>query len=462
MSSSSGPRGRSGQKGLEADGRPPDLPADQEPPASSAERERVWTGDHEPASRDIRPALGTRGGPANWTRQRPDADVGLARPSFGDAQWSYLYKSADTEYAATEADPAEIAAVNRRMRAAPVVGINGPFIKGPVWTWEIPLYFWVGGVASGASFVALACDAAGDRRSAELARKVALGTVMSAPVLLIADLGRPARFLNMLRIFKPRSPMNVGAWCLVTFSGTATGSVAADLLGRRRTASGLGAATAVLGGYLGSYTGVLLACTAVPVWARSRLFLGPIFIATATATGAAATRLALVARGLPDRHPTRSALRMLETAAIMIELGLSQINERRLGPLAKPMRQGTSGRLFHLAEAAVLGGLAAQIAAGRRKSVADDAASVLFLAGGLAFRFAWVYAGKASAADHAAAAALGRGRLELESELTVGGDPRSESTRRQPLRPAPGQRLWGELLRRTSLAVERVVRGRSG
>jgi formate-dependent nitrite reductase membrane component NrfD len=327
--------------------------------------------------------------------------------------------------------------------------MHGPFIKPPVWTWEVPLYFWVGGVASGASFVAAACDAAGDRHSAALARKVALGTVMSAPPLLIADLGRPARFLNMLRIFKPRSPMNMGAWCLVAFSATATGAVGFDLLGRRRTASVLGGVTAFLGGYLGSYTGVLLASTAVPVWARSRLFLGPIFICTATATGTAATRLALVARGLPARHPTRSALRTLETAAIVAELVLSTVNERRLGAIAEPLRRGRSGALFRVAQAAVVVGLGVQIAAGRR-SRAEEAASVLFLAGGLAFRFAWVYAGKASAADHAAVAATGRG---------PGGDPRAESTRRRPLPGVPGRRLWGEIVRRTSLAVEGRLQG---
>lgn len=429
---------------LETDGRAPELKPDEEPPARTAERESEWTADHDPATRDIRPALGERGGPARWTRERDDAGVALARPGFDDSRWSYLFKSRDTSYAGAEPEPDQIASANRRMRQAPMPELNGPFIKPPVWTWEVPLYFWVGGVASGASFVAAACDAAGDRHSAELARKVALGTVMTAPPLLIADLGRPARFLNMLRIFKPRSPMNMGAWCLVAFSGTATGAVGADLLGRRRVASVLGGVTAFLGGYLGSYTGVLLASTAVPVWARSRLLLGPIFVSTATATGTAATRLALVARGLPARHPTRSALRTLETAAILSELVLSTVNERRLGAIAEPLRRGRSGALFRVAQAAVVVGLGVQIAAGRR-SRAEEAASVLFLTGGLAFRFAWVYAGKASAADHAAVAATARG---------PGGDPRVESTRRRPLPGVPGRRLWGEVLRRTSLAIE--------
>jgi formate-dependent nitrite reductase membrane component NrfD len=341
------------------------------------------------------------------------------------------------------------------MRGAPVGDVHGPFIKAPVWTWEVPVYFWVGGMASGSAFVAMACDAAGDRRSAAIARRVALAIVMPAPALLILDLGRPGRFLNMLRIFKPRSPMSMGAWCLVSFSATAAGGVGADLLGRRRLASGLGASSALLGGYLGSYTGVLLASTAVPVWARSRLFLGPIFVCTATATGAAATRLALVARGLPRDHPTRSALGTLETAAIAAELVLSTINERRLGDLTRPLRTGTSGRLFRVAEASVLAGLAAQVAARRSRRWLEHVASGLFLGGGLAFRFAWVQAGRASALDHAAAAALGRGRTHLEDETEIGGDPRMPSSDRRPAARLPGRRVWAEAVRRVSLVVER-------
>lgn len=415
-------------------------------------------GDHGPVTRDIAPAVGTRGEPGSWARASQDARVALAGPDFADSQWSYLYKARDTIYAAPPADAAAIAQANRRMRSTPVPEVNGPFIKGPVWTWEVPLYFWVGGVASGSAFVAAACDAAGDRRSARIARKVALGSVLPAPALLVADLGRPERFLNMLRIFKPRSPMNMGAWCLVLFSASASGAVAGDVVRRPRLASSLGAVTALLGGYLGSYTGVLLATTAVPLWARSRLFLGPIFVATATATGAAATRLALVARGLPAGHPTRSALRMLETIAMVSELALSGVNKRRLEPLSQPMRQGRSGRLFRLAESSVLVGLAAQLGARRGSRQLENLASLLFLGGGLAFRYAWVEAGRASAADHDAAAALVRGRIAAEDELEVAGDPRAESLQRPPVSALPGHRLWGEAVRRFSLAVERRLR----
>ena len=143
-------------------------------------------------------------------------DSGRARtPRLGDARWSYLYKSRDTDYAAARAGSGQIAEANRRMRGAPVSDIHGPFIHAPVWSGAVAAYFWLGGMASGAAFVALACDAAGDHRSAAIARKVALGAGPPGPVLLIADLGRPERFLNMTRIFKPRSPNNTGSWCLV-------------------------------------------------------------------------------------------------------------------------------------------------------------------------------------------------------------------------------------------------------
>jgi formate-dependent nitrite reductase membrane component NrfD len=330
----------------------------------------------------------------------------------------------------------------------PPPDLHGPFIKEPVWTWEVPLYFWVGGIASGAGFVALACDLTGDSRSARVARAVALGAVAPAPALLIADLGRPARFLNMLRVFKPRSPMNLGAWCLSAFSATLGGAVGADVLGRPRAARLLGGATAVLGGYLGSYTGVLLASTAVPLWARSRLFLGPIFVTTATATGAAAVRLVLVQSGLPTGHPTRRALGTVETAAIACELAMSAVNERRIGDAASPLRGGAAGILMRGAKAAVLLGLAMRFV-GRRPGgrLYADLASGLYLAGGLLFRFAWVYAGKASARDHEAVVALARSGPGARSV---------DSVARAPAR-VPGRRVWSEAVRRVSLAVEAAL-----
>lgn len=447
---------------LEEGGQPPVLAPGQEPPSTARGRSTEWVAEHDCQTRDMRPAVGTRGEPGPWTRARLDASVALARRQFGDARWSFLYKASDTAYAATEPAGGQVAAANRRMRGAPVAEAHGPFLKPPVWTWEVPLYFWVGGVASGASFMGLACDVAGDRRSAALARKVALGAVMPAPLLLIADLGRPERFLNMLRIFKPRSPMNMGAWCLIAFSATGAAAVGGDLVRRPRAARALGAVTSVLGGYLGSYTGVLLACTAVPLWARSRTILGPVFVATATATGAAATRLALVARGLPDEHPTGNALATIETASLLIELSLSELGQQRLGDAAACLRAGRPGLLYRTAKTLVVGGLAIRRARRRFGPRAEDVASVMYLAGGLAFRYAWVMAGRASAQDDGAVAAMGRGGHGLSDSDAGAPERREPSVHRRPLPlPVALHRAYGEAVRRTSLAVERLVRRRA-
>jgi formate-dependent nitrite reductase membrane component NrfD len=355
---------------------------------------------------EFKPAVGSPAQPAfgERTGEKVDLHIGM----FKDGRWSYLY-GGDTRYGSEMPDLEAIRQAARRARDGELPDeVAGPVIKPPVWTWEVPLYFWFGGIAAGSSFVALACDLAGDERSAATARKVALAALGPSPVLLILDLGRPARFVNMLRIFKPRSPMSMGAWALTVFGNLAAAAVGADLAGRGRAARALGAANAVVGGYLGSYTGVLLASTAVPVWARSRLFLGPIFVSTATATGAAACRLVLAGHGAKAEDPTHKALGRVETAAMTAELLLSVINERRLGPLARAIEQGRPGKLFKAAKWSVRAGLALQLVRGR--PAAHHAASVLYLAAGLMFRFAWVGAGPVSARDDRVVAEMARSR----------------------------------------------------
>jgi Polysulphide reductase, NrfD len=360
------------------------------------------------SERDTTPAVGVPGQPAfgSKTGEKVDLHVGL----WKDGRWSYLY-GPDTEYGSAMPDLEAIREAGRRARTGELPDrVQGPVMKSPVWTWEVPLYFWTGGIASGSSFVALACDLAGDREAARTARIVSLAALAPSPVLLIMDLGRPERFYNMLRIVKLRSPMSMGAWALTAFGNLIAAAVGADLLDRDRTARALGGAGAVVGGYLGSYTGVLLASTAVPVWARSRLFLGPIFVSTATATGAAACRLALVARGMPVGHPTREALGTVETGAMTAELLLSIVNERRLGPLARGLQEGTPGRLFTGAKWAVRTGLTLRLARRRGGPWTHHVASVLYLLAGLLFRYAWVKAGPPSARDDRMVAEMARSR----------------------------------------------------
>jgi formate-dependent nitrite reductase membrane component NrfD len=372
--------------------------------------------------RDMTPATGEPASPAFG--QRTGKGVKLQSDNWNDARWSYLYKDDDTDYGQREV-PETVAEAAVRARSGPVGEVAPGMMKAPVWTWEVPLYFWTGGIASGSAFVALACDLAGDRRSARIARLVSLGALAPSPPLLIMDLGRPARFLNMLRIVKTRSPMSMGAWALTAFGNLIAGAVAADLLGREKTARTLGGATALVGGYLGSYTGVLLASTAVPLWARSRTYLGPIFVCTATATGAAATRLVLVASGVESGHPTRVALRQVQAGAMAAELALSMVNERRLGRHAGPLHHS---RKMKWAKGLVNAGLGLQFLRGRTgRSEAGHAASVLYLIAGLLFRYAWVEAGPVSARDDRSVAEMSRETRPLE-----GVSPASASSSSRP------------------------------
>jgi formate-dependent nitrite reductase membrane component NrfD len=385
-----------------------------EPPDDNFRRREGAAGG-KGGTRDMTPALGTRGQPGSYRRAEEGAGVALHDPHWGDMRWSFLYERGDTRYRDGDAPGTaeRVAAANRRARAGTDVpsGQQGPMMKPAVWTWEVPLYFWFGGIASGSAFVSLACDLSGDPKSAATARKVALVAAAPCPVLLIMDLGRPARFLNMLRIFKPRSPMSMGAWCLFAFGNLSGLAVAADILRLGTLARRIGALNAGLGAYLGSYGGVLLSSTAVPVWARSKRYLGPIFVATAAATGASAVRLVLVARGMDDDHPTRRALGRIETGAMAAELGLSTLLERRLGRLGHALGEGSANRLFELGKYSVRAGIASRLLSGRRFGIAaGHTASGLFLLGGLAFRYAWVHAGRASAHDDEAVALTARGK----------------------------------------------------
>jgi formate-dependent nitrite reductase membrane component NrfD len=452
---------RSDESPLGLPSTPPVPEPDEVPPDDSKRRSEDWLASHDTGTRDTRPAVGTRGGPASWRAADGRDEVALAGAEWADAGWSFLY-GRDTDYADAEAGEGEVAAANRRMRGGSMPqDLRGPFIKPPVWAWEIPAYFWLGGIASGSAFAALGADLAGDEWSASVARKVALAAVAPAPLLLIRDLGRPARFLNMMRVFKPRSPLNTGTWCLVGFSGSAAGAVALDVLGRPREAKAASAATAVLGGYLGSYTGVLLAATAVPVWARSRLFLGPIFVSTATATGAAATRLVLVATGRRQvGRSTRIALNRLEAAAMLTELVLSALNKRRLGRAGRALSHGAPGRLFRTAETLAAAGVALNLLGARRTTgLGQELASFLYLGAGLAFRFAWIEAGKASARDDEAVALMSLGRVTADERLPEGTERHTVSEHRAPRRRAsPVLRAWSGAIGRASLMTERMLR----
>src|SRR5215208_6925978 len=140
-------------------------------------------------------------------------------------------------------------------------------LKEPVWSREIPWYFFAGGLAGASSNLALVARLTGNDKLARRAHIAAMGGAAVSPVLLIMDLGKPERFYNMLRVFKPTSPMSMGTWVLSAFGSTTGIAAAHDLLGLiPRLGRFAEAASALLGLPLATYTAVLIADTSVPVW----------------------------------------------------------------------------------------------------------------------------------------------------------------------------------------------------
>src|SRR5919201_4359922 len=142
-----------------------------------------------------------------------------------------------------------------------------PIVKEPTWTWEIPCYLFAGGLGGASSVLSLAARAAGNEQLAKRMLYVgAVADAISAP-LLISDLGRPERFLNMLRVFKVTSPMSVGSWILFVSGAASNTAAVLQLLGKLRPVKWTTELVSFLAGPPPStYTGTLLADTAIPVW----------------------------------------------------------------------------------------------------------------------------------------------------------------------------------------------------
>jgi hypothetical protein len=300
----------------------------------------------------------------------------------------------------------QVAAKGFRPPGSPLAGCReetgyygNPLLKPPVWTWQVPLYFFAGGVAGACASIAFVAHALGkDPSLVRAALWVALcGAVASSP-LLIADLGRPTRFLNMLRVFKIRSPMSVGAWTLAVFSSAVGLAVVCEKMILRGYGSDVflvlrwiaeGAGT-ISGLILLSYTSVLLGVTAIPVWSENRRLLPLHFVASAL--GASAGVLELL--GFLNAATNRMAL-----VAAAVETCLAVWIEARGRGVDIPLREGRTGSLIRVAGTLtgpvplVLRILFARSFAGRL------VASICFILGALLSRYAWIAAGRASSRD---------------------------------------------------------------
>ena len=273
-----------------------------------------------------------------------------------------------------------------------------PVIRPPVWTWEIPVYFFIGGLGGMAANVGCAAWLFGQNGIAQAAFWLAAASAILSPILLVMDLGRPLRFLNMLRVFKIRSPMSVGAWVLSAFGAHAVpGAVAFEIVSRHVLSGGwhiaalviailLAAGAAFYGIFLATYTGVLLGATVVPAWFLHRATL-PIHFGV-VGLGSAAGVIELLGH-------RAAALTALGFLAAGVETVLWIVLESsRHGAADRAVHQGASGWMVRIADLCT-GPLALTF----RLLGWTPVAAVSFAAGGLLSRFGWLEAGRVSAGD---------------------------------------------------------------
>jgi Polysulphide reductase, NrfD len=268
-----------------------------------------------------------------------------------------------------------------------------PVLNRPVWqATDIAGYLFVGGLAGSSSLLAAGAQLTGRPALARAGKITAAGGAMTAAVLLVHDLGRPARFVNMLRVFKPTSPMSVGSWLLAGYGPAAAVAALSAVTGRLPRLGALATATAALiGPAVTTYTAVLISDTAVPAWHGGHREMPYLF----AGSGAnAAGGLGLLAAPVTQNAPARR----LALAGGLVELAATRLMEHRLGPVAEPYRTGTAGRLVHAAEALTIAGLAGAVLGRRSRPICAVAGAALLSASAL-MRFGVFKAGIASADD---------------------------------------------------------------
>ncbi len=289
-----------------------------------------------------------------------------------------------------------------------------PMLKPSVWSIDIPLYYFLGGAAGAALALgaALQVGGIGDASKGELRDFAAhchwvgiIGSTAGA-ALLIHDLGKPSRFHHMIRVFRPSSPMNMGAWIL---SGAAPTAIATGLLINRGGVLGaIGEAAGYLSGIFGAalagYTGVLVSSSAVPIWQESRRWMPILFIASSMTAAASlldlwyenerASRITAIFGNI-GRVAEMAAAKQVEHAA------------SRVPKVGEPFHHGPTAMLWKTASALTAVSHIVSLIPGKSRK-RRIAAGILGAAGSLAMRFAVHYLTNASARDPRASFQLQR------------------------------------------------------
>jgi formate-dependent nitrite reductase membrane component NrfD len=302
-----------------------------------------------------------------------------------------------------------------------------PILKPPAWEDDIAYYFFLGGLSGGSSLLAAGADLTGRPALRRGSRVGALAALVAGSFFLIRDLGRPERFLNMLRVFKPTSPMSVGTWILAAY-GPAIGTAAfselqpdwlrRSLLGRLvdGLARPAGLSAAALAPAVASYTAVLLSQTAVPAWNEAHEELPFIFTASSAAS---AGGLGMIVAPVSEAGPAR----LLAVYGAAVELLASRRVESRLGVVDEVFHTGDAGRQLRLAQHLTAAGAIGAVLLGRRSKVAAVVCGSALLAGGLAERLGLLNAGRQSTVDPRYVVEPQRARLAARRDERQPGPP---------------------------------------
>jgi hypothetical protein len=266
-------------------------------------------------------------------------------------------------------------------------------IKTPTWkTPDVPLYLFLGGMAGASAVLAEGAALTGNAALERVTRVVAASGAGLGTVFLVHDLGRPMRFLNMLRVVKVTSPLSVGSFILAPFSALSSAAAASHVTGRLPRLgrlAGLGAAA--FGPPLVTYTAALFANTAVPAWHEAHREL-PFVFAGSGASAAGGMAMLLVPAG--DNRPARH----LAIAGAAVELTAAELLRKRLGMLAEPYERGRSGMLMRTASRMTAGAAALSVLGGRSRLVSVACGATYVVASAMT-RFGVFEAGLASARD---------------------------------------------------------------
>jgi protein NrfD len=297
-----------------------------------------------------------------------------------------------------------------------------PPLKNPQWDWKVSGYIVLAGVAGAAqalAWIGSLRDRSGFRAARRNARLMAMAGVAAGSALLIADLKTPHRFYNMLRIFRPTSPMSFGTYILGAFGATSAVSLLEEVPGARRrpglrrVARAAQAGAAISGVGAATYTAALMSATSNPYWAAAPRALGAQFATSAVASGAAALALAERAGG---RIATAERLEDVAAVASAAHLAASWWGERRRRAVGVdqaaprgPALESTGADMI-LAGALPLAAYALNRASGGRAGVAAVAGSLCVLAGGWLMRDGVLNIGKRAARRPEAAFRLAQPR----------------------------------------------------